>query len=101
MNRIPLIIFGKNVKPQVVDAQGTNSLSLAPTLLQMLGIQYSMNYFLGCSLFDATCNSAFSHSTAIGDDFFMTNKDGTVTLLPYNDDSEAKHLIKQFYNISG
>ncbi|HBV2904098.1 LTA synthase family protein [Citrobacter braakii] len=101
VNRIPLIILGKNVKPQVVDAQGTNSLSLAPTLLQMLGIQYSMNYFLGCSLFDATCNSAFSHSTAIGDDFFMTNKDGTVTLLPYNDDSEAKHLIKQFYNISG
>ncbi|MCU6670150.1 sulfatase-like hydrolase/transferase [Enterobacteriaceae bacterium H4N4] len=101
VNDMPLIIIGKDVKPQVINAHAQNSLSLAPTLLHMLGIQYSMNYFLGCSLFDVSCKSPFSHSTAIGDDFFITNEDGTVTLLPYNDSSETKRLIRQFYNISG
>jgi arylsulfatase A-like enzyme len=101
VNDMPLIIIGKEVKPQIIDAHAQNSLSLAPTLLHLLGIQYSMNYFLGCSLFDLSCKSPFSHSTAIGDDFFITNEDGTVMLLPYNDTSETKRLIRQFYNISG
>ena len=101
VNSMPLIILGKEVKPQIIDAKGQNSLSLAPTLLHMLSIQYSMNYFLGCSLFEPNCRSNFSHSTAIGDDFFVTHKDGTVTLLPFNDNSETKRLIRLFYNISG
>ncbi|HAN9639914.1 TPA: sulfatase-like hydrolase/transferase, partial [Escherichia coli] len=54
VDKIPFLIIGKNITPEVLDAGGENSLSFAPTILHMLGIQYSMNYFLGCSLLDKT-----------------------------------------------
>lgn len=84
-----------------------NSLSLAPTILQMLGVKYSMNYFLGCSLIDKGCSSPLSKASAIGDDYFITGDgdgdgDGDgVTLLPFTDAGSVKSEIKRFYNISG
>ncbi|MGC5983637.1 sulfatase-like hydrolase/transferase [Escherichia coli] len=52
VGEIPFLVIGGDITPETLDADGKNSLSFAPTILHMLGIQYSMNYFLGCSLFD-------------------------------------------------
>ena len=101
VNQIPFIIIGKGVKHQVINARGMNSLSIAPTILQMLGVKYSMNYFLGCSLIDRGCSSPLSNASAIGDDYFITGEDNRVVLLPYTDAGAVKSEIKRFYNISG
>lgn len=101
VNKIPFILIGKGVKHQVINAHGMNSLSLAPTILQMLGVKYSMNYFLGCSLIDKGCSSPLSKASAIGDDYFITGDGDGVTLLPFTDVGPVKSEIKRFYNISG
>jgi len=101
VDKIPFLIIGKNITPEVLDAGGENSLSFAPTILHMLGIQYSMNYFLGCSLFDKTCTSPFSHLSAIGSDYFNIGKENHVELIQNNSGNELIKLAERFYNISG
>src|SRR5690606_39810801 len=41
-----------HVLPETFDAQGRNSLDLAPTVLQLAGVQSRRNAFLGASLFE-------------------------------------------------
>ncbi|HFN4356957.1 TPA: LTA synthase family protein [Escherichia coli] len=101
VDKIPFLIIGKNITPEVLDAGGENSLSFAPTILHMLGIQYSMNYFLGCSLLDKTCTSPFSHLSAIGSDYFNIGKENHVELIQNNSGNELIKLAERFYNISG
>ncbi|HEI4067361.1 TPA: sulfatase-like hydrolase/transferase, partial [Escherichia coli] len=100
VDKIPFLIIGKNITPEVLDAGGENSLSFAPTILHMLGIQYSMNYFLGCSLLDKTCTSPFSHLSAIGSDYFNIGKENHVELIQNNSGNELIKLAERFYNIS-
>ncbi|EOT9368531.1 LTA synthase family protein [Escherichia coli] len=101
VDKIPFLIIGKNITPEVLDAGGENSLSFAPTILHMLGIQYSMSYFLGCSLLDKTCTSPFSHLSAIGSDYFNIGKENHVELIQNNSGNELIKLAERFYNISG
>lgn len=101
VGEIPFLVIGGNISPELLDADGKNSLSFAPTILHMLGIQYSMNYFLGCSLFDKECTSPFSHLSAIGSDYFITSKENRVELISNSSDSELIKLAECFYNISG
>ncbi|WP_243571176.1 LTA synthase family protein [Escherichia coli] len=101
VDKIPFLIIGKNITPEVLDAGGENSLSFAPTILHMLGIQYSMNYFFGCSLLDKTCTSPFSHLSAIGSDYFNIGKENHVELIQNNSGNELIKLAERFYNISG
>lgn len=50
IDKIPLFIYHKGIEPKVIDANGKNSLDLAPTILDYLDIS-EINYFLGTSLF--------------------------------------------------
>lgn len=99
VDQIPLIIYRPGVHPEKIDAKAYNSLSLAPTVLQLVGINNEPNYFLGCSLFDKRCNSKFSNITAIGDAYYHT----LPSVYPYYNVSELPEslAIKEFYNISG
>lgn len=49
---MPLIIGFNGVEHQEIDAQGRNSLDLAPTILDLLDMEKYPNYFLGTSLFN-------------------------------------------------
>lgn len=49
-DKIPLLIYHKNIKPKEINADGRNSLDLAPTILDYIDIS-GPNYFLGKSLF--------------------------------------------------
>ena len=51
-DEMPLVIYKKGMKPQIFDAKGVNSLALAPTILNILGVSKAQNHFLGSSLFD-------------------------------------------------
>lgn len=50
LDQIPLFIYHKGVQPQVLDANGRNSLDLTSTILDYIDIN-APNYFLGASLF--------------------------------------------------
>lgn len=79
VDQIPLIIHDPFlVLPRVFDANGANSLSLAPTVLQLLGIQHAENSFLGRSLFDGATEQGFALS-AIGRSVYVTTPKGVLT----------------------
>lgn len=99
VDTIPLIILGNDIKSNIVDAKGYNSLSLAPTILNVLGINNHSNYFLGCSLFDKQCVSEFSHQSAIGDDFYQIKKMDNDKYDTFPDEKNKK--IIEYYNVSG
>jgi arylsulfatase A-like enzyme len=75
IGKVPLMMYWKGVQPVVMDAQGHNSLALAPTVLHALGVQDAKNYFLGCSLFDTLCKKE-GRVGAFNLDFFLSKKDG-------------------------
>lgn len=79
VDRIPLLIHDPTHHlPAVFDAQGRNSLDMAPTLLQLLGIRLAPNSFLGASLFEP--RSLPLGITALGMGFFITRPSGVVAL---------------------
>lgn len=99
VDQIPLIIHGSGIHPQKIDAHANNSLSLAPTILQLLNINNEPNFFLGCSLFDKHCKSRFSNISAVGDVYYHT---APGVFPAYNVEEIPTSLdIKEFYNISG
>lgn len=97
VDRIPLIIYGEGVKSQKLDARNGNSLSLAPTLLHLLGIRKGVNFFLGCSLFSTSCESPYSHISAIGEDIIDTSS-GTPRVISNH---HITHDIHMMYDIGG
>ncbi|MCL5634747.1 sulfatase-like hydrolase/transferase [Enterobacter vonholyi] len=99
VDQIPLIIYNSGNTAIEKDAQGKNSLSLAPTILQMLLINNEPNYFLGCSLLDYYCKSKFSNTTAIGDEYFNTYP----AIYPDYGVKKAStnSNVSEFYNVSG
>lgn len=93
-DRIPLIIYKKGMEPQVFDAKNRNSLSLAPTILNLFGIENEENYFLGNSLFSEEVTEYQYISVTVPTKYFYT-KDGNVTLKRANKQLKEK-LIKYF-----
>lgn len=79
IDRIPLIIYGRGIVHQVIDAKNFNSLSFAPTILHLLNIRNGFNFFVGCSLFSDECNSNYSHLSAIGEGIIDTSSGVAVT----------------------
>lgn len=77
VDRIPLMMFWKGVQHQVIDAGGRNSLSFAPTVLQLAKIKNETNYFLGCSIFGPACGHT-NYITAVDQNYFST-RGGKVT----------------------
>lgn len=98
VDKIPLVIFGKDIGHAVYDAKGSNSLDLAPTILNLLGIQQANNYFLGCSLFEISCHSKYEKYAALGDSYFhiQPDKKGVYRVKPV----EPVMGISEFYHIA-
>lgn len=81
VDRIPLIIYQKGIKPSTIDANGLNSLTLAPTIADILGFVDMPNHFIGSSLFSKGNHSNFECITAIGIEYYSTCGD---KLIKYN-----------------
>lgn len=99
INQVPFVVWNRNFKHQVLDAKGRNSIDLAPTLLQAMGIKNAPNYFLGCSLFDSSCPRPFEHIANVDDGFWETPS--LRALDPKNpQDADIIKKVKDFYNLS-
>lgn len=78
ISQIPLFIYTTGITPMTIDAKCRNSLTLAPTIIDILNIpqtRHRTNWFLGNSLF--TNAGKFDRTAAIGEEFFQTS-DGIV-----------------------
>lgn len=101
VDRIPLLIDDPFHRlPRQFDADGRNSLDLAPTLLQLLGIRTARNSFLGHSLFEP--RSFTDGFTALGARFYLTT---THDIFDVNDVPAAlqptfaceAHVVREYY----
>jgi phosphoglycerol transferase MdoB-like AlkP superfamily enzyme len=97
VDKIPLMIYKKNAPTINFNVDGKNSLALAPTLLDILGVKNGGNYFLGCSLFDSHCSSIFENTTAIGS-FIVNTKNSKMSI---GEKTEITEKINRYYTISG
>ena len=86
-----------NSAPVVFDAKNRNSLSLAPSILDILKIDNQENYFLGNSLF---CDevSEFQYISTTGHRIFST-KSGNVQKVKL--DSSLKEKLVKFFKVFG
>ena len=94
---IPLMIYYPGVKARDINVAGRNSLGLAPTILDMLNIQKTKNYFLGTSLF-TNQPTKYEYTTEIGQDFYTTRANA-VQAFPA-DESALKNQILKFDSFS-
>lgn len=97
VDRIPFMIYGKDIPHQVIDAKNFNSLSFAPTILHLMGIKKGFNFFIGCSLFSSRCRSTYSHLSAIGEDIIDTSS-GTPNIIS---DTKTLDEIHVMYDVGG
>lgn len=75
VDRIPLLVDDPTHRlPPVFDADGRNSLDLAPTVLHLLGVDHVANSFLGRSVFEP--RSFPLGFSAVGNDFYITTPAG-------------------------
>lgn len=77
LDKIPLFIYYKGVKPQHIDVSGRNSLGLAPTILDYLDIS-AENYFLGTSLFAPKSESTDLDTTFYDVVYFLSTDNGEI-----------------------
>lgn len=103
VDRIPLLIYDPTHKlPPTLDAQGRNSLDMAPTLLQLLGIQHVANSFLGNSLFE---QRGFPVGiTALGSDFYYSLPSGVSPLWATSPQLKStvdceKSVVEHYYQL--
>ena len=99
VDKIPFIVYKKGVinAPLVYNAHGRNSLCLAPTLLDLMGLDDVKNHFLGHTLFDDT-DSEFEHLSLIGSDSIETSE------YEYHDivlEAEIREKLEKFFGFSG
>lgn len=69
VDKIPLIMYSKNIIPSRIDVEGRNSLAFTPTILDLLGYDNISNHFLGNSLFNN--KHSFWENVSIVNDVFV------------------------------
>ncbi len=101
VDRIPLLVLDPgHALPATLDAEGRTSLDLAPTVLQLAGLQTRSNAFLGTSLFEPRRFDV--GIAALGSRYFMTRQDGVYGKdeVPEGDRADfdcAVEVVRRFY----
>jgi lipoteichoic acid synthase len=101
VDRIPLFVYDPFHRlPATWDAQGRNSLDLAPTVLHLAGMQAQQNAFLGRSLFES--RSLPVGIAAVESNYFMTLPDEVFAMdeIPpsYRDVFQCEMaMVRRFY----
>lgn len=98
IDKIPFVIWHKGIKPEVIDADGQNSLMLAPTIADMLGFRGEPTHFLGHSVFDPSKGLA-DRLSVFDFESYETTRDGVgpKTLL-YDLPEEKRDFVEEFFS---
>ena len=96
VDTMPLFFYYKGIQPENINAEGRNSLSMAPTLLDYLDIDQP-NYFLGQSLFYYKENNN-SFDTVFHDNAYILSTDyGVVAPLSETNQETIEELLQRYF----
>ena len=99
-DRIPLVFYYEGITPGVVDADGRNSLDLAPTVLDYLDID-SPNYFLGGSLFLPVQNELIETVFCVPDsEWMVSTADGELRELTEEETEEFRTYLESYLSLT-
>jgi sulfatase family protein len=97
LDKVPFFIYYKGVDPQILDAQGQNSVNLTPTILDYLDIS-GENYFLGNSLFaNKEYRTVFS-SLFVSELTYANTSDAVVRYLSKHEEEKMETYIVDYYS---
>ena len=101
LDEIPLCIYYQGVTPETINAEGRNTLDLAPTICDLLDISVP-NYFLGISLFYPYNkeNGVFYDTVYFSGATTTSTKDGRIADLSAEDKLFFFETLKQYFSIS-
>ncbi|GAB2025969.1 hypothetical protein OfM1_20420 [Lactovum odontotermitis] len=103
LSTIPLMIYYPGVQPQTIDVKCRNSLGLAPTILDLIGVSRAENYFLGTSLY-LDKPTSFEYLTALPPAYFetkgVTEQDTRMNKDITSHDYKTIDKLLQFYKLS-
>ncbi len=94
-DEIPLVIYRKGITHRDIDAGFRSSLALAPTILDILGVNGMKNHFLTNSLFSTP--SQWERFAAQGNYLLHIDEDGVVRR---TEDCSFREMLKKFYSFS-
>jgi arylsulfatase A-like enzyme len=100
LDRVPFFIYYKGVKPQKVDAQGRNSLDMAPTLLDYLDVS-APNYFLGSSLFLQKDPSRYLETTFWQEGIIRSTASGQIETMSQADQDKVTATLQEYFAAKG
>ena len=98
LDRIPFFIYYKGVTPQVIDAQGRNSLCMTPTVLDFLDVDVP-DYFLGTTLFLDINNDFSPYDTVftIDNTERVSTQNGVIQGMDPSIDGDMETNINHYY----
>lgn len=96
LDEVPFFIYYKGVNKEQVNANGRNSLTLAPTILDFLDIS-GENYFLGSSLFSTEPPEELEtiYSSELN---YLTTENDSINFLSSDREDEVSDLIEKYYS---
>lgn len=99
LDRIPLVIYYKGIEPEKIDADGKNSLTLTPTILDLLDIS-GENYFLGNSVFANKWQKSDYDTIFIEGNNYYNTSGGVVSPLTENESQLLSDRLLRYYEVS-
>lgn len=96
LDAVPFFIYHDGISPEEIEAGGRNSLDLAPTILDYVGISHP-NYFLGASLFfpienNNSFDTIFHNGTTI-----LSTKEAKIGPLSEADQEIFDYQVQQYF----
>lgn len=98
IDKIPFVIWHKGIQPSVIDADGQNSLMLAPTIADLLDLRAEPTHFLGHSVFDPS-KGLVDRLSVFDFESYETTRDGVgpKTLL-YDLPEDKRDFVEEFFS---
>lgn len=95
---IPLIIYHKGVRSEIIDANGRNSLDLVPTILDYLDISEE-NFFLGRSLFASQSEEIIPDFIFYDSYYTLSTKGSQIEVLEEAQYLNFVNLLTKYFNV--
>ena len=95
VDEIPLFFYYKGVQQEAIDVKGRNSLDMAPTVFDYVGIS-GPNYFLGYSLFHPRESNNYNTVFTDGNDIVLTDQ-GNLRIVGGDAKVEVQKYLDEYY----
>lgn len=96
VGQIPLFFYYPGIEPQVIDVEGRNSLDLAPTICDYVGVN-GVQDFLGVSLFSPNENNNEYDTFFYDGVVHLSTKGGEIRELTESEEEAFKQRLQEYF----